>query len=140
MKFNIKIVSFGLTILTVAACQNIINDPYITPCEEAVKTTSKTFQRHFNKADKARANGLCTCRSRGLQSILSADQYNGLLHATSTGKAKMFRVNEQRYLTDLIVKNPNLKGLGKVRKVCSKYGVEVKNSVYRKKEPPASPY
>ncbi len=123
------------------ACQNITSDPYITPCEKAIKTTTKTFHNKFDNGDKARATGLCTCRSRGLQSVLSVEDYDGLIQETKAGKTKMFRVIEQKYFTDLISNNPNIgKPLTTVTVVCRKYGVEVKNSVYRKKELPALPY
>lgn len=141
MKSYVEIFCLTLTMLTLAACQNIKNDPYITSCEGAIKRSVKVFYGAVDGADKARANGLCACRSRGLQSVLSADEYNGLTRATKAGKARKFRIIEQKYLTDLISTNPNVgTGIGKVRSVCSKYGVEVKNNFSRKKEIPPLPY
>lgn len=128
-------------VLMLVACQNITSDPYISPCELAIKKAAKAFHNKYDNGDKARATGLCTCNSRGLQSILSVQEYDELIQATKAGKANMFRVIEQKYLTDLTSANPAMrKAIGTVLHVCVKYGVEAKNSVYDKKEPPALPY
>jgi len=141
MKSNSKILGFSVAMLTLVACQNITGDPYITPCVKASKITAKMFQNKYDKGDKAFATGLCTCRSRGLQSLLSVEEYDGLIRATKAGKTKKFRVIEQKYLTDLISANPNRgTAYGTFRHVCEKYAVEMRNSVYKKKELPELPY
>lgn len=141
MKLAFKTFGNTLIMLTMVACQNSSPDPYIKPCAEALKTLAKTFGFKVDKSDKLQYENLCTCKSRGLQTTLTSDGYDGLLQATNAGKARAFQGIEKNYLKILTLNDRKLrKEVETVKSVCENYASNVRLYRRLKNEPPALPY